>query len=97
MADASPSRGSDSMPLITDSPILLQYDLITVLQPYHTVRPRVASLVNGSSRAGLLVNTGIYVINIPGLNVTRITIQDNAVFLYNVQSTINQSYCIGSF
>lgn len=41
----------------------------------------MASLANGSSRAGLLVNTGIYVINIPGLNVTRITIQDNAVFL----------------
>jgi hypothetical protein len=64
------------MPWMTGSPILLRDDLITLIQQYHTVRSRLSSLVNGSSRAGLVVNTGIYVINIPGVNVTRITIQD---------------------
>jgi hypothetical protein len=48
-----------------------------MIQQYHTARKRVDSLVGGSSRAGLVVNTGIYVSNIPGLNVTRITIQDS--------------------
>lgn len=75
----------------------VQYDLVTLIRQYHTVRRRLPSLVNGSSRAGMVVNTGIYVINIPTVNVTRITIQDNAVSLYNAQSTINLSQCIGWF
>lgn len=73
-----------------------------MIQQYHTARKRVDSLVGGSSRAGLVVNTGIYVINIPGLNVTRITIQDMLVIfvpckVYSVQSTINQLYCMDAF